>query len=173
MMTQSPTKPRRLPSTATPAHCEGETVYAHQPRALSQNLTRVAVSLASLVSQLVDPWLGRSPGEGKGYPLQYSGLENSMDRIVHGVTKRRTRLSDFHLLSFLILFKKLNSPPPHFFSWASSHSLRRLDLVLSQPDSYLTLPPQVLSPASARKEQTTRSSERFLMSSQPSLRVLI
>ena len=33
------------------------------------------------------PWLGRSPGEGKGYPLQYSGLENSMDYIVHGVTK--------------------------------------------------------------------------------------
>ena len=27
------------------------------------------------------PWLGRSPGEGKGYPLQYSGLENSMDCI--------------------------------------------------------------------------------------------
>ena len=38
----------------------------------------------------------RSPGEGKGYPLQYSGLENSMDCIVHGVTKSRTRLSDFH-----------------------------------------------------------------------------
>ena len=31
------------------------------------------------------PGLGRSPGEGKGYPLQYSGLENSMDCIVHGV----------------------------------------------------------------------------------------
>ena len=31
--------------------------------------------------------LGRSPEEGKGYPLQYSGLENSMDCIVHGVTK--------------------------------------------------------------------------------------
>ena len=30
------------------------------------------------------PGLGRSPGEGKGYPLQCSGLENSMDRIVHG-----------------------------------------------------------------------------------------
>ena len=40
------------------------------------------------------PGLGRSPGEGKGYPLQYSGLENSMDYIVHGVTKSRTRLSD-------------------------------------------------------------------------------
>ena len=42
------------------------------------------------------PGLGRSPGEGKGYPLQYSGLENSMDCIVYGVTKSRTRLSDFH-----------------------------------------------------------------------------
>ena len=40
--------------------------------------------------------LGRSPGEGKGYPLQYSGLENSMDCIVQGVTTSRTRLSDFH-----------------------------------------------------------------------------
>ena len=37
--------------------------------------------------------LGRSSGEGKGYPLQYSGLENSMD---YGVAKSRTRLSDFH-----------------------------------------------------------------------------
>ena len=42
------------------------------------------------------PGLGRSPGEGKGYPLQYSGLENSMDCIVHGVTKSWTRLSDFY-----------------------------------------------------------------------------
>ena len=33
------------------------------------------------------PGLGRSPGEGNGYPLQCSGLENSMDYIVHGVTK--------------------------------------------------------------------------------------
>ena len=43
------------------------------------------------------PGLGRSPGEGKGYPLQYSCLENSMDSIVHGITKSRTRLSNFHL----------------------------------------------------------------------------
>ena len=34
--------------------------------------------------------LERSPGEGKGYPLQYSGLENSMVCIVHGVTKSQT-----------------------------------------------------------------------------------
>ena len=42
------------------------------------------------------PGLGRSPGEGNGYPLQYSDLENSMDCIVHGVAKSRTRLSEFH-----------------------------------------------------------------------------
>ena len=42
------------------------------------------------------PGLGRSPGEGKGYPLQYSDLENSMGRIVHGVTKSWIGLSDFH-----------------------------------------------------------------------------
>ena len=42
------------------------------------------------------PGLGRSPGEGKGYPLQYSGLENSMDYIVLGVAKSWTRLSNFH-----------------------------------------------------------------------------
>ena len=42
------------------------------------------------------PGLRRSPGEGDSYPLQYSGLENSMDCIVHGVTKSQTRLSAFH-----------------------------------------------------------------------------
>ena len=41
------------------------------------------------------PGLGRSPGEGNGYPLQYSGLENSMDWIVHGVAKSQTLLSNF------------------------------------------------------------------------------
>ena len=46
------------------------------------------------------PGLGRSSGEGKAYPLQYSGLKNSKDCIVHGVTKSQTWLSDF--LSFLL-----------------------------------------------------------------------
>ena len=48
------------------------------------------------------PGLGRSLGEGKlpwSYPLQYSGLENSMDYIVHGVAKSQRQLSDFHFLS--------------------------------------------------------------------------
>jgi len=58
-------------------------------------------SWISLVAQLVkkvkvkvaperlgfDPWVGKIPGEGKVYPLQYSDLENSMDYIVHGVTE--------------------------------------------------------------------------------------
>ena len=42
------------------------------------------------------PELERSPGEGKGYPLHYSGLENSLGCLVHGVTKSLTRLSDLH-----------------------------------------------------------------------------
>ena len=36
------------------------------------------------------PGLGRSPGEGKGYPLQYFGLENSMNCTVHGVANSQT-----------------------------------------------------------------------------------
>ena len=48
------------------------------------------------------PGLGRSPEEGKGYPLQYSGLENSMDYTVHQFTKSQTQLSDFHFTSLQI-----------------------------------------------------------------------
>ena len=43
------------------------------------------------------PGLGRSPGEEKGYPLQYSGLENPMGCIVYGVLKSQTKLSNFHV----------------------------------------------------------------------------
>ena len=46
---------------------------------------------------------GRSTGEGIGYPLQYSSLENSMDYIVHGVAKSQTRLRDFHFTSLQML----------------------------------------------------------------------
>ena len=62
------------------------------------------------------PGLGRSPGEGKSYPLQYSGLENSMECVVHGVAKSRTRLSDFHFQSIIcwptaIMRQRLTSLP--------------------------------------------------------------
>ena len=70
------------------------------------------------------PGLGRSPGEGIGYPLQYSGVENSMDWIVHRVTKSWRQLNDFHF-HFEIAKKKCHTflhfsnkevpppPPPH------------------------------------------------------------
>ena len=55
------------------------------------------------------PGLGRSPGEGNGNRLQYSCLENPMDRgtwraAVHGVTKSRTQLSNLTLFFFLKLY---------------------------------------------------------------------
>ena len=60
-------------------------------------------SWASLVAQLIknlpamqETWVGKIPWRRKGYPLQYSSLENSMDYIVHGLTKSQTWLSDFH-----------------------------------------------------------------------------
>ena len=64
------------------------------------------------------PGLGKSPGEGKGYPLQSSGLENSMDCIVHGVAKSRTLLSDFHFTS-LQPFKVCNSVALNTFTVAT------------------------------------------------------
>ena len=54
------------------------------------------------------PGLGRSPGEGKRYPLLYSGLENSTDCIAHGVAKSQAQLSDFHYL-----VKITSQTPPH------------------------------------------------------------
>jgi len=43
-----------------------------------------------------DPWVGKIPWRRNSYPLQYSGLENSMDCIVHGIAKSQTRLNNFH-----------------------------------------------------------------------------
>ena len=62
------------------------------------------------------PGLGRSPGEGKGYPLQYSGLENSMDCIIHGVKKSWTQLAEFHFHFFFTPSKHQVYPyTPSFF----------------------------------------------------------
>ena len=53
------------------------------------------------------PGLGRSLEEGKGYPLQYSDLENSMDSGIHGVSKSWTQLSNFHFHLAEIVFVRL------------------------------------------------------------------
>ena len=82
------------------------------PKETKELYTENYKTLTSLVAQTVKasgynvgdlgfiPGLGRSPGEGNGNPLQYSCLENPMDRgawwaAVHGVAKTRTRLSNF------------------------------------------------------------------------------
>ena len=54
------------------------------------------------------PGSGRSPEEGIGCPLQYSGLENSMDCIVYGVTKSQTWLSDLHFHITITPYTKIN-----------------------------------------------------------------
>ena len=91
-----------------PAMQETPDRFLGQKDPLEKDRLPTPVFLSSLVAQLVKnlpamrktwvwiPGLGRSPGEGKGYPLQYSGLENSVDCIVHRVAKSWRQLSDFH-----------------------------------------------------------------------------
>ena len=68
------------------------------------------------------PGLGRSSGEGIGYPLQYSGLENSMDCIVHGVAKTRICLSNFHY---------------HLKKQAQLHALYKKSTLNKKPKRYM------------------------------------
>ena len=71
------------------------------------------------------PGLGRSPGEGKGYPLQYPGQGNSVDCIVHGVTKSRTRLSNFHFC--FINYAKAFDCVDHKKLWKTLKEMERPD----------------------------------------------
>ena len=98
------------------------------------------------------PGLGRFPGEEKGYPFQYSGLENYIDCIVNGVSKSRTQLSDFH--SFV---NEMLTPFTFIKRFFSSYSLSTIRVV---PSAYLRLlifHPAILIPACAS------SSPAFLM----------
>ena len=67
---------------------------------VEQGLLYIVAQLVKKRPAMRETWVRsldweKSPGEGKGYPLQYSCLENSMDCIVHGVAKSQTQLSDF------------------------------------------------------------------------------
>ena len=62
------------------------------------------------------PGLGRSPGEGKGYPLQYSGLENSMDCIVHGSQRVRHDWATF-TFTFKVMLKILQARLQQLLNW--------------------------------------------------------
>ena len=85
------------------------------------------------------PGSGRSPGEGNGNPLQYSLLENSMDRgawqaTVHGVAKNRTGLSDWYHTK-----NKIHAPQP--FPPAVKDQLSpALTLLASYPNAKLPFP---------------------------------
>ena len=62
------------------------------------------------------PGLGRSAGEGKGYPLQYSVQENSMDYRVHGVTKNQTWLRNFYYYHYTVKgFRVVNEAEVYVF----------------------------------------------------------
>ena len=69
--------------------------------------------------------LGRSPGVRKGYPLQYCGLENSMDCIVHGVANSWTRLSDLHFHLSSEFCSLCSSSASIFFQSLALHGKRR------------------------------------------------
>ena len=87
------------------------------------------------------PGLGRPPGEGRGYPLQYSGLENAMGCIAHEVAKSWTWLSDFHF-HFNTWFHLIFLFTHDFFSITRSvlqvYNMPVLDLSLSKPCALLT-----------------------------------
>ena len=76
------------------------------------------------------PGSGRSLGEGIGYPLHYSGLENPMDCTVCGVAKSWTRLSDFHF----------TSPPRRKSPLLSCCALSSTQLCFSSPVNTHSLP---------------------------------
>ena len=94
------------------------------------------------------PGLGRSPGERKGYPLQYSGLENSKDCIFQGVTKSQTWLSNFHFhvplytLFFLVSCKDAKIFAPSIFFFVSTNRIFTgcVSLPASSPVKSLSFP---------------------------------
>ena len=102
-------------------------------------------SWASLVAQLVknppavwETWVRslcwEDPGGGKGCPLQYSCLENSMDCIVHGVIKSRTRLRNFHFRNSITMNKASggNGIPAELFQILKDDAVKVLHLICQQ-----------------------------------------
>ena len=76
--------------------------------------------------------LGRYPGEGKGYLLQCSGLENSMDHIVHGVAKSWTQLSDFHFTSlhiYIYIYIYMYTYIYIFIQWNTTQSSKKNEIM--------------------------------------------
>ena len=83
------------------------------------------------------PGLGRSAGEGKGYRLQYSGLKDSTDCMVHGVATSQTQQSDFHFMWKTEASCSFFNPPGPFCTFARTAIMRRASWIL-----FLGPPPQ-------------------------------
>ena len=136
-------------------------------------------SWASLVAQLIknppamwETWvwsLGweRSLGEEKGFPLQYSGLENSRDCIAPGVTKSRTRLSNFHFQFVVICYSSHRKLMHKDAGLSLSSSRTRLgEASPLYPPGLVSSPSPLqlafffpLSPEAFQRGQTTRSAQ--------------
>ena len=102
----------------SPVHSQGGPWYILLPAILLMGLPCGSDSKESACNA-GDLGLERSSGEGNGYPLQYSGLENSMDRgswwaTVHGVGKIWTRLSKYNTFTFHTINRKASLFLPHF-----------------------------------------------------------
>ena len=115
-------------------------VFIRVPQAI--RASRVAQLLKESACNVGDldsiPGLGRFPGEGKGYPLQYPCLENSMDRgarrsTVHGVAKSWTRWATFtysnHSAYWIARNAGQRGPGLHRESWSSPWWLQRVSAV--------------------------------------------
>ena len=123
------------------------------------------------------PGLGRSPGEGKHHPFQYSGLENSMDWLVHGDAKSRTRLNnsfhftlgslqtipgETHPMEMKDMINGLrNEQFPKGWPWERSDDSSQVCLLVQPPVDWQ------LNPTESRKNQ--RKSERQFTGPQESL----
>ena len=108
--------------------------------------------------------MGRTLGEGKGYPLQCSGLKNSMDCRVHGVAKSCIRLSDFHFHLTCVnkVVPALDLPKLALAFPVSMHQLSLITFPRAPPESAIHLPtclcPPTSSPFCSWQHQVTPAS---------------
>ena len=109
------------------------------------------------------PGLGRSPGEGKDCPLQYSGLENSMDYIVHGVAKSQTWLSNFHF-SLLKVHGLFSTTSRYHTQWETQRELSTIPSILTTQGDFHPAVPWLLEGYFCGSQQVLHGSKEHCRS---------